>query len=99
MRVAKITRTKKTVVKVVKLPDDLNMAISYLIKNDIDKRKASHFIRMALVNRYTDKVEKINVSKSTLELPDKYFFHIPSALDFRVVPPPRADLVEDESIR
>jgi len=82
MKVAKITKTKKTVVKCVKLPDDLNSALSYIVDTDIDRRKASHFIRLALVNRYMKHSYRFNSETIyTKSLPDAYFFHIPKSLD------------------
>ena len=72
---------KMTKVKCVKLPDDINSALSYLADNG-DKLKASHYIRQALNMRY--KIVEPEVFKAetnyTKNLADAYFFHIPQTL-------------------
>jgi hypothetical protein len=100
MKVAKITKTKKTVVKCVKLPDDLNSALSYMVDTDIDKRKASHFIRLALVNRYLLKLEETFQVDTiyTKTLPDAYYFHIPKTMDLMMKKEKSQNGMTDQSI-
>lgn len=76
------TETKEQVIKAVKLPEDLNSALSYIVKNSVDTKKPSEVLRLALAMRYKI-AEPITFSVEQghpFEISNPYYFQVPQAM-------------------
>lgn len=70
------------VIKAVKLPEDLNSALSYIVKHSVDTKKPSEVLRLAISMRYKI-CEPITFSVEAghpFEIANPYYFQVPEAM-------------------
>jgi hypothetical protein len=70
------------IIKAVKLPEDLNSALSYIVKHSVDSHKPSEVLRLALAMRYKI-AEPIMFSAENnhpFEIANPYYFSVPEAM-------------------
>lgn len=70
------------VIKAVKLPEDLNSALSYIVKNSVDTKKPSEVLRLALAMRYkiTEPITFSVEQGHPFEIANPYYFQVPKAM-------------------